>query len=117
MKITKRMKSKKGNCYIGAVNDGIKWPDPKQLFKGECPQCGCKMTYEDWMERGCPNCDRQTWIRTGLDKRKETVMFVFHCTKCKWRGKSVHKPPNQCPQCKGIVIWRLKVPICDKNSG
>ena len=24
MRITKRMKSKNGNCYIGAVNDGFK---------------------------------------------------------------------------------------------
>jgi len=65
MRITKRMKSKRGNCYVGAVNDDIKWPDPKQIFKGKCPRCGCEMTYEDWMEHGCPNCEPEEDIELG----------------------------------------------------
>lgn len=24
-----------------------------------CPKCYCKLTFEDWMEHGCPNCEKK----------------------------------------------------------
>ena len=30
-----------------------------------CNNCGCELTYEDWQEHGCPNCEKG-------EQRKET---------------------------------------------